>query len=81
MWFLTTLIYGYYITRFSDYSVVYGSLGTLIATLVWLYITSVSVLMGAEFNAQFFPKPLRPGPRGASGGDRELARQTSTPVP
>ena len=57
LWFLSTLLYGFYITRFSSYSVVYGSLGTLIATLVWLYITSFSVLMGAEFNAQFHPKP------------------------
>ncbi len=59
LWFVSTLLYGFYITRFSNYSVVYGSLGTLIATLVWLYITSFSVLMGAEFNAQFFPKPPR----------------------
>lgn len=63
MWFLTTLVYGFYITRFADYSVVYGSLGTLIATLVWLYITSLSVLMGAEFNAQFYPKPGPPRPQ------------------
>ncbi len=59
IWFVATLLYGFYITRFSNYSVVYGSLGTLIATLVWLYITSFSVLMGAEFNAQFYPKPPR----------------------
>ena len=58
-WFLSTLIYGFYIQRFSSYSLVYGSLGTLIATLVWLYITSLSVLLGAEFNAQIHPKPPR----------------------
>lgn len=58
MWFLATLLYGLYVTRFASYSVVYGSLGTVVATLVWLYITSLSVLMGAEFNAHFFPKPL-----------------------
>ena len=65
MWFVSTLAYGFYIRRFSSYSVVYGSLGTLIATLVWLYITSLSVLMGAEFNAQFYPKPPRLQPRHA----------------
>jgi membrane protein len=58
-WFVSTLLYGFYIQRFSSYSLVYGSLGTLIATLVWLYITSLSVLLGAEFNAQFYPKPPR----------------------
>ncbi len=54
-WFVTTLAYGWYVTRFAVY-MVYGSLGAVIATLVWLYITSLSILMGAEFNAQVFPK-------------------------
>jgi membrane protein len=56
-WFLTTLIFGWYVTRFANYTIVYGSLGAGIATLIWLYITSLSVLFGAEFNAQVFPKP------------------------
>jgi membrane protein len=54
-WFLSTLLYGWYVTRFADYSIVYGSLSAGIATLVWLYMTSFSVLIGAEFNAQLFP--------------------------
>lgn len=56
-WFLATLLYGWYVTRFADYSIVYGSLGAGIATLVWLYMVSLSVLIGAEFNAQLFPLP------------------------
>jgi membrane protein len=71
MWFLTTLAFGWYVTRFADYSEVYGSLGAGIALLFWLYIISLSVLCGAEFNAQFdrqmqahlirpWPAPLRP---------------------
>jgi membrane protein len=59
MWFLTTLAFGWYVTRFANYSQVYGSLGAGIALLLWLYIISLSVLCGAEFNAQcnaqFFP--------------------------
>jgi membrane protein len=54
-WFLTTLLYGLYVTRFADYSVVYGSLSAAVATLVWLYMVSMSILVGAEFNAQIFP--------------------------
>jgi membrane protein len=53
MWFLTTLVFGWYVTRFANYSEVYGSLGAGIALLFWLYIVSLSVLCGAEFNAQF----------------------------
>jgi membrane protein len=53
MWFLTTLAFGWYVTRFANYSEVYGSLGAGIALLFWLYIVSLCVLCGAEFNAQF----------------------------
>ncbi|HTW46369.1 MAG TPA: YihY/virulence factor BrkB family protein [Acidobacteriaceae bacterium] len=56
-WFIATIVYGFYLTRFADYSIVYGSLGAGIATLVWLYMVSISVLIGAEFNAQLFPLP------------------------
>ena len=52
LWFLTTLAFGLYVTRFANYSQVYGSLGAGIALLVWLYIIALSVLSGAEFNAQ-----------------------------
>ncbi len=56
-WFIATLIYGWYLSRFSDYSIVYGSLGAGIVTLVWLYMVSLTILIGAEFNAQMFPLP------------------------
>jgi len=52
LWFISTLLFGLYVTRYANYSRVYGSLGAAIALLVWLYIIAVSVLMGAEFNAQ-----------------------------
>ena len=54
MWFFTTLVFGWYVTRFANYGKVYGSLGAGIALLFWLYIISLSILSGAEFNAQFF---------------------------
>jgi membrane protein len=57
MWFLSTLIFGWYVTRFANYSLVYGSLGAGIALLFWLYIISLSVLFGAEFNMQFHSRP------------------------
>jgi len=53
MWFISTLVFGWYVTRFANYSLVYGSLGAGIALLFWLYIISLSVIFGAEFNMQF----------------------------
>jgi membrane protein len=58
MWFPATVLFGWYLRRFSTYSIMYGSLGTAMALLVWLYIISVIILVGAEFNALIFPKRL-----------------------
>ncbi|HWZ45144.1 MAG TPA: YihY/virulence factor BrkB family protein [Candidatus Saccharimonadales bacterium] len=56
LWFPATMFFGWYVTNYATYSVVYGSLAAAIALLVWLYILSVIVLLGAEFNAQVYPK-------------------------
>lgn len=61
LWFASTLVFGWYVTRFANYSRVYGSLGAGIALLFWLYLASLSVLCGAEFNGQLLaPQPSRP---------------------
>jgi membrane protein len=54
IWFPATLAFGWYVTRVADYSRFYGSFGAGIATLVWLYISSFSVLMGAELNGVLY---------------------------
>ena len=56
LWFPATMLFGWYVTNYANYTVVYGSLAAAIALLVWLYIVSVIVLLGAEFNAQVYPK-------------------------
>jgi membrane protein len=52
LWLVSTLLFGYYVTRFANYSRVYGSLGAAIALMFWLYLIALSVLIGGEFNAQ-----------------------------
>jgi membrane protein len=54
IWFPATLAFGWYVTRIADYSMFYGSFGAGIATLVWLYITAFSVLIGSEMNGTLF---------------------------
>jgi membrane protein len=54
LWFPSTLAFGWYVTRIADYTMFYGSFGAGIATLIWLYITAVSVLLGAELNGALF---------------------------
>jgi membrane protein len=44
-------LFSLYVTRFGDYNEVYGSLGAVAVFLLWLYIGSFVVLLGAELNA------------------------------
>ena len=58
MWLLSTAFFGWYLQRYADYSIIYGSLGVGIALLTWMYLISLVVLIGAEFNAMLFPRGL-----------------------
>lgn len=54
IWFPATLAFGWYVTRDENYSRFYGPFAAGIATLVWLYITAFSVLLGAEVNGALY---------------------------
>ncbi len=69
--FAATWVFGWYVTRFAEYSALYGSLGVAIALLVWLYILSIVVLIGAEFNALVYPRTVLTMPE-PQPQDREL---------
>lgn len=47
---LSTLAFSYYLTRFGRYNKLYGSIGTLIALLIWLNLNSFVLLVGFELN-------------------------------
>ena len=57
IWFPATLAYGWYVTSIANYTRLYGPFAEGIATLVWLYITSFSVLLGAELNGALLGSP------------------------
>jgi membrane protein len=52
LWFGTTLGFGWYVRHMANYNVMYGSLGTGIALLVWMYLISLIAILGSEFNAE-----------------------------
>ncbi|HSZ60249.1 MAG TPA: YihY/virulence factor BrkB family protein [Terriglobales bacterium] len=62
MWLISSALFGWYLQHYVDYSVIYGSLGVGIALLVWMYLISLVVLIGAEFNAMLFPRTLTKAP-------------------
>ena len=51
-WIVVSGGFAFYISRFSSYDRTYGTLGGVIIFLVWLWLTNVAVLLGAEFDAE-----------------------------
>jgi len=49
--FLTIWGFSFYINNFGSYNKVYGSIGTLIVVMIWLYLNSLILLIGFELNA------------------------------
>jgi membrane protein len=52
LWLIASAAFAFYVANFSSYNKTYGALGGVIAFLVWLWISNIAVLMGAELNAE-----------------------------
>jgi len=50
-WVLVSICFSFYVNRFANYSVIYGTLGAVIVLLMWLYFTALILIIGAELNA------------------------------
>ena len=50
VWLLFSLIFSYYVDHMGRYSIIYGSIGVIIALLVWMDWSMIAMLMGAVFN-------------------------------
>jgi membrane protein len=52
IWVVASLAFAFYVANFGSYNKTYGSLAAVIAFLVWLWISNVALLFGAEYNAE-----------------------------
>lgn len=52
LWLLASGVFAFYVRTFSDYGKTYGALGGVIALLMWFYLSSIIVVLGAEINAE-----------------------------
>ena len=52
VWILASVLFAFYVANFGSYSKTYGALGGVITFLVWMWITNLAVLFGAELNAE-----------------------------
>jgi membrane protein len=53
LWLLATLGFAWYVRNITNYNVLYGSVGTSIALLIWMYLIAAIALFGCEFNAEY----------------------------
>jgi membrane protein len=51
LWLLATSAFGWYVRNIANYNVLYGSIGAVIALLVWMYLLAIIALLGCEYNA------------------------------
>jgi membrane protein len=52
LWILASVAFALYLANFANYNKTYGTLGGVIAFLVWLWITNIAILLGAELDAE-----------------------------
>ncbi|HEY2603601.1 MAG TPA: YihY/virulence factor BrkB family protein [Thermoleophilaceae bacterium] len=52
LWIVASALFTLYVAKFGSYNKTYGTLGGVIAFLVWLWISNIAVLLGAELNAE-----------------------------
>lgn len=52
LWIVVSALFAFYVANFGSYNKTYGALGGMIVFLVWLWLTNLAILLGAEFNAE-----------------------------
>jgi len=50
-WMVVSVGFSFYAENFANYSIIYGTLGAVMVLLVWLYMTALVLILGAELNA------------------------------
>jgi membrane protein len=83
-WIIASFLFSWYLASFANYNATYGSLGAAVGVMIWLWISTTVMLLGAELNAEIehqtardstvgIEKPL--GARGAVMADTVGAKQ------
>ena len=54
MWLMISISCSIYLQNFANYNEVYGSIGAVVALLMWVYLSGYAVLLGAALNAKIW---------------------------
>jgi membrane protein len=52
LWLLTSLVFRFYVTNFGSFNATYGTIAGVVVLMLWLYVSSLAILVGAELNAE-----------------------------
>ncbi len=52
LWLGSSFVFSYYLDNFANYNATYGTLGALIGFMVWIWISVIIIIVGAEINAE-----------------------------
>jgi membrane protein len=52
LWLVASGLFAFYVANFSSYNATYGAMAGVIVFLIWLWITNIAILLGAELNAE-----------------------------
>ncbi|KGX91927.1 ribonuclease yfkH [Pontibacillus halophilus JSM 076056 = DSM 19796] len=56
LWQFISLLFSFYVSNFGNYSATYGSLGGVIVLMLWLFLTGLILMIGAELNVVYHRK-------------------------
>jgi membrane protein len=70
VWIIASAAFAFYVAHFNSYNKTYGTLGGVVAFLVWLWLTNIAVLLGAELNAEV--ERGRELAAGVAGADEDI---------
>jgi hypothetical protein len=74
IWIVGSLLLSWYVANFGSYNATYGSLGAIIGLLVWMWLSTIIVLAGAEINAETEHQTARDSTEGGGKWPTRLAQ-------
>jgi len=73
LWLITSLGFKFYVSHFGSYNATYGAIGGVIVLMLWFYVSSLVVLVGAELNAEIeHASPYGKDPGEKVAGEKKL---------
>ena len=83
LWLLASAAFSLYVTMFGNYAKTYGALAGVVVLLLWMWITSYAVLLGAEINAESEEQTVKDTTKGPEEplGQRGAVKADSLPPP